>query len=115
MSPDASRPVLGLVTIGQTPRPDFEALFCEHAPGATVRLAGALDDLSPDEARALARPGDDYPLLVRLRDGTSAEIPMATLAPRVEDAARALAAAGAAASVVLCAGDFPDVQFCNML
>jgi len=110
MAPDAARPVLGLVTIGQTPRPDFETLFAAHAPGAEIRIAGALDDLAPDEARALERPGDVYPLLVRLRDGRSAEVPLATLVPRVEAAARALAAAGAAAVVVLCAGDFPDVH-----
>jgi protein AroM len=101
--------VLGLVTIGQTPRPDFEALFAAHAPGTDIRIAGALDDLSPDAARALTRPGEDYPLLVRLRDGSSAEIPLATLVPRVEVVAKALAEAGAAVIVVLCAGDFPAV------
>jgi len=102
--------VLGLVTIGQTPRPDFEALFREHAPGADIKIAGALDDLAPDEARALERPGDAYPLLVRLGDGSAAEIPLTTLAPRVEVVARALAEAGATVVVVLCAGDFPDIQ-----
>jgi len=102
--------VLGLVTIGHAPRPDFEALFAAHAPGAEIRLAGALDDLAPDEARALERPGDAYPLLVRLRDGSSAEIPLATLAPRVEVVARALAATGASVIVILCAGDFPDIH-----
>ncbi len=110
MAREPGRPVLGLVTIGQTPRPDFEALFAAHTPGAEIRLAGALDDLAPDGVRALERPGDDYPLLVRLGDGGSAEIPLATLAPRVEIAARALADAGAAAVVVLCAGDFPDIR-----
>jgi len=109
MPPDPKRPILGLVTIGQTPRPDFEALFAAHAPGAEIRIAGALDDLPPDAARALERPGDDCPLLVRLRDGGSAEVPLATLMPRVEVVARALADAGAAAVVVLCAGDFPDI------
>jgi protein AroM len=110
VAPDAARPVLGLVTIGQTPRPDFEALFAAHAPGAEIQLAGALDDLAPDAARALERHGGDYPLLVRLRDGSSAEIPLATLVPRVEIFARALTEAGAAAVVVLCAGDFPDIH-----
>jgi len=110
MAPDARRPVLGLVTIGQTPRPDFETLFAAHAPGAEIRIAGALDDLAPDQARALERPEGAYPLLVRLRDGGSAEIPLATLVPRVEVVARALAEAGAAAVVVLCAGDFPAIH-----
>ena len=38
-------PLLGLVTIGQTPRPDFEAAFARHAPGARILIEGALDGL----------------------------------------------------------------------
>ena len=39
------RPVLGLVTIGQTPRSDLEAEFRRHAPDAEVRTVGALDTI----------------------------------------------------------------------
>lgn len=102
-----SRPLLGLVTIGQTPRPDFEAVFARHAPGATIRVVGALDGLSPAVIAALADDQDSYPLLVRLANGTSAEVPLRQIVPRVEACARALAAEGARLVVVLCAGDFP--------
>jgi protein AroM len=107
MSP---RPILGLVTIGQTPRPDILAVFGAAAPHAALRLAGALDGLSLREVGALAAAGGEYPLLVRLADGGAAEVPMAHLHPRVEACARRLAAEGAAAVVVLCAGGFPDVR-----
>jgi protein AroM len=101
--------MLGVVTIGQTPRPDLVEVFERHAPGAEIRVAGALDGLSPGEVEALAVP-DAYPLLVRLADGGTARVPLATLAPRVERRARELADQGAAAIVVACAGAFPAIH-----
>lgn len=105
-----SGPLLGLVSIGQTPRPDFEAVFARQAPGATIQVVGALDGLSPAEVEALADETDVYPLLVRLANGTTAEVPLAQIVPRVEACARTLAAAGARLVVVLCAGDFPAFE-----
>jgi protein AroM len=101
--------MLGLVTIGQTPRPDFERVFSRYAGDAEIRVVGALDGLSPEDVRAIAITGDDVPLLVRLTDGTSADVPMSALAPRVAACAEELAAAGARLVVVLCAGGFPEV------
>jgi len=103
-------PVLGLVTIGQTPRPDLEEAFRRESPGAEVRLAGALDDLTPGAATTLHAPGDEYPLLVRLRDGTTAQVPRRLIVPRVEAAARRLAESGADLVVIVCAGEFPDIS-----
>ena len=102
--------LLGLVTIGQTPRPDFEAVFAHHAPGATIRVLGALDGLTPAEVDALRDADGDYPLLVRLATGATSEVPLARIVPRVEACARTLAAAGARLVVVLCAGDFPKIE-----
>lgn len=104
-----ARPVLGIVTIGQTPRPDLVAAFGTAAPHAEVRVAGALDGLDAAEVATLAGPGP-YPLLVRLADGTTTEVPRDRLVPRVEAAARALAADGAGLVVVACAGGFPVVS-----
>lgn len=104
----AVRPLVGVATIGQTPRPDLEAAFAAAAPHAEVRVTGALDGLSPVEVAALAVPGP-YPLLVRLADGSTAEIPRDTLAPLVTRAAERLASAGAAIVVVACAGGFPAI------
>lgn len=101
-----ARPVLGVVTIGQTPREDLVATFAAAAPHADVRLAGALDGLTTGDVAALATSGP-YPLLVRLADGTTAEVPRDTLVPRVAAAAAALAEAGAALVVIACAGAFP--------
>ncbi len=101
-------PRLGIVTIGQTPRPDLVEAFGAEAPLAEVRVAGALAGAGDADLQAIAAPGD-YPLLVRLASGRTIEVPRERLVPRVADAARRLAAEGASLVVVACAGDFPDV------
>lgn len=109
------RPVLGIVSIGQTPRPDLADAFGAQAPHATIRVVGALDGMSTEDLADLQAPKPsgpqalEYPLLVRLATGAHIEVPLARLAPRVTAAARMLAADGAAAVVVACAGAFPDV------
>ncbi len=104
----SGRPVIGVVTIGQTPRADLAATFAAAAPHADVRVAGALDGLS---AAAIARlvVSGAYPLLVRLSTGAGVEIPRDALVPHVVRVAGALAADGAALVVVACAGEFPAV------
>jgi protein AroM len=63
--------VVGLVTIGQSPRadivPDMAAII---GPGVDIREAGALDGLSRAEVEALKPTGDDEILVTRLQDGT---------------------------------------------
>lgn len=108
-------PILGIVTIGQTPRPDLAEAFGAEAPRAQVRVAGALDGIRPEALAALQEsPASgcealEYPLLVRLASGTHIEVPLDRLVPRVTAAARRLAADGAVAIVVACAGAFPDI------
>lgn len=108
-------PLLGIVTIGQTPRPDLADAFGAEALHAQMRVAGALDGISPEELVGLQgkqTSGPDelaYPLLVRLASGAHIEVPLDRLVPRVTAAARRLAADGAAVIVVACAGAFPDV------
>ncbi len=102
------RRVLGIVTIGQAPRPDLEALFAAAAPAAAVRVAGALDGVASADIDTLAVDGP-YPLLVRLADGGSREIPRDSLLPGIGAAARRLTDGGATVVVLSCAGAFPPV------
>jgi protein AroM len=104
-------PVLGIVTIGQTPRPDLAEAFGAEAPHAEVRVAGALDGIRPEDLAAIQdrKTSLEYPLLVRLASGAHIEVPLDRLVPRVTSAARKLAADGASVIVVACAGGFPDV------
>ena len=104
-------PILGIVTIGQTPRPDLAEAFGAEAAHAEVRVAGALDGMLPDELSALQdlKTSHEYPLLVRLASGAHIEVPLDRLVPLVTSAAHKLAADGASVIVVACAGAFPDV------
>lgn len=103
-------PNLGIVTIGQTPRPDLVRAFEAHAPGARVEVLGALDGLTIVEIDALAARPTDYPLLVKLADGSSRSIGMAVLHPLVEARAQEFGSLGARVVVVACAGGFPEVH-----
>ena len=101
--------MLGIITIGQTPRPDIERACRPYAGGTAIHIAGALDGLTREEIRSLGDRDGPYPLLVRLGDGTTAEAPLQALVPRVTARAAGLAAAGARLVVIWCAGDFPDI------
>ena len=61
--------MLGIVTIGQTPRPDIERACRSYAGATAIRIAGALDGLTREEVRHLENRDGPYPLLVRLADG----------------------------------------------
>lgn len=102
-------PMLGIVTIGQGPRPDLASAFAAHAAGASVVVRGALDAMSDEAIDTLARLPTEYPLLVRLANGATREIGRDVLHPLVVRAAQQLAADGASAVAIACAGDFPDV------
>ena len=110
-----SRPRIGAVTIGQAPRPDLLEPVRERTGGtAEIIEAGALDGLGRDElaTRGPAR-GDvgrgAYPLTTRLRDGSSVTLDEASLAPLVQRAIERGEAAGAEATLLLCAGGFLEV------
>lgn len=100
--------MLGLVTIGQTPRPDFEEAFRENAPGVDFRVVGALDGVSADEIEALSKEEGDFPLHMLLADGSTCDIQQRTLAPLVERSMRKLVSDGATAVGLLCTGRFHD-------
>ena len=100
---------IGILTIGQSPRPDFERIFRRALPEARLIVRGALDRLSQPEIDALASSGGSYPLFTILRDGSSREIPLAAIARLLEPCVQEVAAEGATIAVVMCAGDFPEL------
>src|SRR3989442_11153264 len=64
--------VVGLVTIGQSPRADVvPEMATLIGPGVDVREAGALDGLTRGEIDRLAPTGSDEILVTRLRDGSA--------------------------------------------
>ena len=101
---------IGIITLGQTPRPDLEWSSGRHLPETPLLIRGGLDDVPEAEIDALAAAGGDYPLFVILRDGTSREISLYRLVPLLEAQARRVAAEGASVAVLMCAGSFPDLR-----
>ena len=101
---------LGILVLGQTPRPDLEAIYNSYFPAAQLVIGGALDGTSTSDVDGLADAGGDYPLFVILSDGTTREISLYRLLPLLEHRAMELANAGAKTIVLMCAGDFPDLK-----
>jgi protein AroM len=107
MAAEEGRRSVGLITIGQAPRvdmvPEMETWL---GPVRTIER-GALDEMKPDAIAALRPTPDDYTLITRLSDGSSATIAERHILPRIQSAITDLEAAGAEAVVLLCTGEFP--------
>ncbi|MCB0034757.1 MAG: AroM family protein, partial [Anaerolineales bacterium] len=103
-----SKPKIGAVTIGQSPRPDLIEPLGQLRPDVEIIEVGALDGLTaadlPDAAEA------SYPLKTRLRDGHLVTVPEAFLKPLIQQAVEAAEAQQVLATVLLCAGTFAEVS-----
>src|SRR6266849_3801918 len=103
--------VVGLVTIGQSPRPDVvPEMAALIGPGVEVREAGALDGLNRSEIEALAPTGRDEILVTRLQDGSAVFLGKEKIVSRVEQRIAALARGGATLTALLCTGAFPRLR-----
>jgi protein AroM len=104
--------LLGLVTIGQSPRTDVLADIAPLLVGRAYVEHGALDELDEydNEAFAVVAPErDETPLVSRLRTGASVQIGHRALLPRLEAAIERCAADGADAVLLMCTGHFEPV------
>jgi protein AroM len=104
-------PVVGLVTIGQSPRPDVvPEMAAVIGPGIDVREAGVLDGLSRAQIDALQPTGNDEILVTRLRDGAAVFLGKEKIVETVEQRVAALERGGATLTALLCTGDFPKLR-----
>jgi protein AroM len=108
--------MVGLVTIGQSPRsdvvPDMAAIL---GPGVDICEAGALDGLQRSQIDALAPTGDDEILVTRLADGSSVFVGKQKIVRLAEQRIAALEQAGATLTALLCTGAFPKLRATRML
>src|SRR5437773_11372912 len=103
-----ARPVVGLITIGQSPRVDVVPDMAEVIGlGVEIREAGALDGLDRARIDALAPgPGDEI-LVTRLRDGSPVFVAKRHVAARVQATIAELERGGTTLTALLCTGAFP--------
>lgn len=98
------REQIGILLIGQTPRPDLTAPLEALAQTHALVVRGALDPLTqadlPDPA------GSAYPLVTRLRDGVLVTVDEGFLAPLLQTTLDDVERQGVIASLLLCAGPF---------
>lgn len=103
--------VLGLVTIGQSPRDDIMAQMLPLLPaGLDIQQTGALDGLTRDQIAELAPGPQDYVLHTRLRDGTAVTIGREKIVSRLQSCLTQLEGQGANLIVLLCTGEFPRLR-----
>lgn len=101
---------LGVITIGQSPRDDMVPELVRHWPGVDVLQAGALDDLTEEEADQLSpTPGEEV-LTSLLRTGRSVVFSRDTVLRRLQRRIAELEDRGATANVVVCTGEFPPLR-----
>lgn len=109
-------PRIGLVTIGQSPREDIMADMKRILPpDVRIMERGALDDLTRHEIEKLAPGRDEFPLITRLRDGSSVVVGKKKILPLLKARIAALESQGVNLSVLLCTGDFPDLESRRLL
>lgn len=110
--------ILGVLTIGEAPRPDMLTAEMERALGGGCRLVerGALDGLADAEVAALAPTPDDY-LLVTLRaDGVPVRIGKQRLLPLLQRQINRLEQEdGVAGTLLMCTGAFPAFHHDRLL
>lgn len=99
--------VIGLVTIGQSPRTDVvPEMAAVMGPAIDVRESGALDGLSRASIEKLAPAGGEEILVTRLADGSSVFLGKEKIVGLVEERIAALERDGASMTALLCTGVF---------
>ncbi|OZM77969.1 hypothetical protein CFP66_33445 [Pseudonocardia sp. MH-G8] len=100
---------LGLVTIGQSPRPDMTADMRPVLGDVELVEHGALDGLDAGAVQALAPSDTDEVLVTRLTDGSTVSVAHAAIVPLVQQAVARAEDDHVAATLVVCTGSFPEV------
>ncbi len=102
---------IGFLTIGQSPRQDvLEEIVPLLGLDKIIKEAGALDLLSRPEIEALRPTGDDFPLVTRLRDGTSVIVGKKRIVPLLRSRVEGLEREGVELLALLCTEDFEDLS-----
>lgn len=107
-----TRPRIGMISIGQSPRPDILSIFeTQWQDRAELVECGALDGLVHSDVQKMSPQDGDDVLVVKMADGQQHIVGRRHLIPRVEVCADALMQQDVTAMVLLCTGDFRPFRF----
>lgn len=102
---------LGVLVIGQTPRPDHESVFGAClGEGDRLLMDGVLNGLSPDELKAMEPETGEKHLITAQSDGKTIVIPEGEIIARIPAALRRLEEQGANLLVLACTGELPEFK-----
>lgn len=102
---------LGILLIGQTPRKDYERIFSECLnEGDELMMEGILDEFSTQELKKMGAKENDPVLTTLDRYGNQIIIADHEIVNRMPEKIQKLKAKGADMVVVVCTGEFPDVN-----
>lgn len=113
-----ARATIGVLTIGQSPRPDGLSKDIQAVLGPNLRVVerGALDGLSETEIQGLAPQPGDYQLITLLRDGRSVQLSKRVILQRLQTQISELEEhEGVDAILLMCTGAFPAFTHRNPL
>lgn len=102
---------IGIVTIGQSPRPDVVkemALF--FGENVSILERGALDGLTLEQVKELSPEEGMLPLCTRMSDGTEVFIAKEKILPQIERSIHELNENNVSVILLLCVGDFPQFE-----
>ena len=106
------KPKIGMISIGQSPRPDILDIFEESWGGRAELLeVGALDGATDDDVKRMAPNEGDDVLVVKMADGAQHIVGRRFLLPRIQASADSLLPQGITAAILLCTGDFRPFRF----
>ncbi len=102
---------VGLLYIGQSPKEDYVSFFRAGLPeGTEILQAGAMDDLTLEEIRALPIREGEPILIMQTRDLVTVTASKALVEERLAGKVDLLESLGAEVIVVLCTGKFPSLS-----
>lgn len=101
---------LGVLVVGQSPRPEVEAELKRIVGGVELDLRGCLDGLNRAEIDALQPEDGDTALFTRLSNGDGVRLSKKQVVRHGGFQLDELERAGARLVIILCTGDFPAWQ-----
>lgn len=102
---------IGVVTIGQSPRPDVIGEI-ERVLGEDVEILekGALDDFTLEDVRNIKIKEGQGVLVTRMRDGTEIKITHEVVNPIIQKRITELETEGVEIILLVCTGRFPEFE-----